>query len=94
MSDPRAITDPSVADGHIKVFTQLQRHKNVVVKSALYLIKNVPACRHAVLEFFNTIYEPATVLNRKPTNQEGMHEFNHLLMIKKNNSIFRCEQNK
>ena len=59
---------------HLRTFLSLSKLQplNVIcVKSALYLIKNLPSSRHSVLEYFNTLFSVTTHLDRKPNNQEG-----------------------
>jgi hypothetical protein len=59
---------------HLRTFlslSKLQPFNIICVKSALYLIQNLPASRHSVFEYLNTLFNVATHLNRKPNNQEG-----------------------
>jgi hypothetical protein len=59
---------------HLKLLAHSanQQPVNVVCKSAIFLLENIPSTRHAVFEYFNTIYELSIALALKNQNFEGL----------------------
>jgi hypothetical protein len=57
------------------LYLSKQQPFDVVCKSAIYLLQNLPSSRHSILEYFNTLFELATVLpvNKNTSNQDDVN---------------------
>jgi hypothetical protein len=69
------------------LYLTTQGHIELVCKSALYLLTNVPSTRHAVFEYMATFYKVATVLhlryniNQRNPNHDLTTEMNHITSV-------------
>jgi hypothetical protein len=69
------------------LYLTTQGHIELVCKSALYLLTNVPSTRHAVFEYMATFYKVATVLHlrynisQRNPNHDLTTEMNHITSV-------------